>query len=63
MPFCLFSCRFSAIRNLYAIYRFLSFPLVRVKAAYSVLKSLLLMLEAKKRHLKHASRPNSSTES
>ena len=52
----------SAIRNLLSDLSLSEFPLVRrVKATYSILKSLLL--EAKKRHLKHASSPNSSTES
>ena len=54
--------RFSAIRNLLSDLSLSKFPLVRrVKATYSILKSLLL--QAKKRHLKHASCPNSSIES
>ena len=54
--------RFSAIRNLLSDLSLSELPLVRrVKAPYSILKSLLL--EAKKRHLKLASCPNSSTES
>ena len=54
--------RFSAIRNLLSDLSLSESPLViRLKATYLILKSLLL--EAKKRHLKFASCPNSSTES
>ena len=54
--------RFSAIRNLLSNLTLSECPLIRrVKATYSILKSLLL--EAGKRHLKHASCPNSSIES
>ena len=51
--------RFSATRNLLSDLSLSEFPLER--ATYSILKSLLL--EAKKRHLKHASCLNSSKES
>ena len=53
--------RFSEIRNLLSNLTRSEFPLLRVKATYSIVKSLLL--EAKKRHWKHVSCPNSSTES
>ena len=51
--------RFGAIRNLLSDLSLSEFPVVR--RVKSILKSLLL--EAKKRHLKHSSCPNSSTES
>ena len=53
--------RFSGIRNLLSDLTLSECLLLRrVKATYSILKSLLL--EAGKRHLKHASCPNSSIE-
>ena len=55
--------RFSAIQNLLSDLSLSEFPLIRrVKATYSILKSLLLEAK-KKKHLEHASCPNSSTES
>ena len=55
--------RFSAIRNLLSDLSLSEFALVRrVKATYSILVKSVLPEAKKKKHLKHASCPNSSTE-
>ena len=65
MPCCLFYCHLAFQRDPKPFKRsgtLFEFPLIRVKAT-CILDSEVTLLEAKKKHLKHASCPNSFTES